>query len=686
MVGRSTMVPADRIASLRICVAAVTALLSGSAPAPAAARALLLDDLYRLRTVSDPRISPDGAWVAYVVSTPNRDADADDTDLWLVSWDGKERRRLTDAPAPEHSPRWSPDGRRIAFLTDRGDPDAGDQLWVLERAGGEAVQHSRFEGTISTYDWSPDGARIVFAAVKSAGRAAPAGAGKAAEKPIVIERLQFKQDEEGYLPAERSHLYELELASGTVTQWTDGEQDDLQPGYAPDGRRIAFLSKRGADPDRHNNWDVCVMDARAGAPATPLTTNPGMDGDPTGDWGIGTPRFSPDGVRVAYLAGGAPQDIWYGLVQVGVIAADGGAAALPTARLDRNTIDPGWSADGRSIYFRLEDDLGVQLARVRMGSDRVERLTAADGTVTAFDAGARGRIALVRSTSDHPTELYALDRARLRALSEHNAAWTKEVELARAAAIGWRGRDGERIHGLLIAPRNRPRDARLPALLDLHGGPVAQHQHEFDFAWQWFAARGYAVIAPNPRGSSGRGYRFQRLLFAQWGLVDVPDVLTAVDHAVAMGVADPRRLGVGGWSYGGMLTNYVIASDARFRAAVSGAGAGNMLAAYGTDQYVREWEIELGLPWDNTELWLRLSFPFLQARRIGTPTLFLCAGQDWNMPCIGSEQMYQALRRLEVPTQLVVYPGEPHGLDRPSHRADRLQRHLDWYDRYLRNP
>jgi dipeptidyl aminopeptidase/acylaminoacyl peptidase len=235
----------------------------------------------------------------------------------------------------------------------------------------------------------------------------------------------------------------------------------------------------------------------------------------------------------------------------------------------------------------------------------------------------------------------------------------------------------------MVVPRGPRPPSGYPTLLDLHGGPVAQHQYEFDFAWQVFAAQGYAVIAPNPRGSSGQGERFQRLLWGEWGHVDLPDVLGAVDHAARAGVADAKRLGVGGWSYGAILTNYVIASDSRFRAAISGAGMSNMLAGYGIDHYVRDWEAEIGLPWQNTEQWLRLSYPFLHADRIKTPTLFMCGEQDFNVPLAASEQMYQALRRLGVPTQLIIYPDEHHGLSRPSFREDRLRRSLDWYDRHL---
>jgi dipeptidyl aminopeptidase/acylaminoacyl peptidase len=193
------------------------------------------------------------------------------------------------------------------------------------------------------------------------------------------------------------------------------------------------------------------------------------------------------------------------------------------------------------------------------------------------------------------------------------------------------------------------------------------------------------VVAANPRGSSGRGEKFSMAIWAEWGNKDGQDVLAAVEYAVAQGIADSTRLGVGGWSYGGILTNQVIARDQRFKAAISGAGQSNVLAGYGTDQYVREYEAELGTPWGSPETWMRVSYPFFHADRIVTPTLFLCGDQDFNVPLLNSEQMYQALRSLGRETQLVIYPGEPHGIKKPSYQRDRLQRYLDWYSRYL-NP
>ncbi len=644
------------------------------------ARPLAADDLYRLQEVADPQFSPDGQWIAYTVTTPDRAADGDQSDVWLASWNGKQAIQATRSASSEHAPRWSPDGRQIAFLSDRADAKAGDQIWLLDRAGGEAQQRSHFPSAITGYAWSPDGRRIVF----SAQSPAPPVNDPERPAPIVIDRLQFKSDAAGYLRNERSHLFLLEVASGAVTALTDGPYEELHPAWSPDGTQIVFLSKRGEDPDATNNWDLYSIAPQAGAVARQLTTSPGADGDPEDSWLSGPPRFSADGGRVAYLAGGAPADLWYGLEQVGVIDREGRAAAvLPTAAIDRNTFEPHWSADGQWLYFRLEDDASMVLARVRLADGRVERLTSSQGVVSAFDVSRQGRVAVIHGTSAQPGELAAYERGRLRRLSHHNDAWLADVDLVTARDISAPGKGGLEVHALLFEPRRRAPGERVPTLLRLHGGPVSQHQHEFDFQLQFLAAQGYAVVAPNPRGSTGRGYAYQRALFADWGEADVPDVLAITDRVVADGIADPARLGVGGWSYGAILTNYVIASDTRFKAATSGAGMANMLGGYGIDQYTRDWETELGLPWKNTGLWLKLSYAFLHADRIRTPTLFLCGADDFNVPLAATEQMYQAVRRIGVPTQLVIYPGQHHHLARPSLRVDRLGRYRDWYARYL---
>jgi dipeptidyl aminopeptidase/acylaminoacyl peptidase len=307
--------------------------------------------------------------------------------------------------------------------------------------------------------------------------------------------------------------------------------------------------------------------------------------------------------------------------------------------------------------------------------------------VSALSA-AGGHVALLRSDDAAPAEVFALESGKLRKLTAHNDAWLKELQLGAVADIRFNSPDGTDVHGLMVKPPGFVAGKKYPMLLWIHGGPNGGDQHSFaldgyQFEPQMFAAKGFVVLRVNYRGGSGRGLAYAKAIHADWGHKEVIDLLAGVDHLIALGIADKDRLAIGGWSYGGILTDYTIASDGRFKAAISGAGSANQLATYGSDEYVLQYNHELGPPWRSTALWLKLSYPFYHADRIHTPTLFLGGEKDFNVPIVGSEQMYQALRTLGVPAQLAVYPGEHHVFTRPSHVVDLAQRMSDWLDRYL---
>jgi len=656
--------------------------LGAQAPAPAppapsasppSARPFTPDDVLRLRDVREPRISPEGDWVAYTVSSADTAEDQNHHAVWMTSWDGTRTVRLTNSKQGESAPSWSPDGRWLAFLSSRDDEHT--QLWLLDRRGGEGRKVTTLQSDVDDYVWAPDGHRVALVAED------PDTAKPKTPAPIVIDRFQFKQDESGYLSKRRRHLYVVDIETGKATLLTPGDYDELLPAWSPDGKSLAFVSKRRPDADRDNNWDVYVMEAVPGATPRQLTTFEGPDDDPDYE---SRPAWSPDGRSIAYLQGGPLKLIYYAVQKLAVVPAGGGAPRILTATLDRSVASPAWSADGSSLYFLLEDDRTVLLARVPANGGAVERLVSGPRVVSAFAAGRDGKVAVLASTPIAPAEVFAVEGTTLRPLSHQNAEWLTQVKLGTTEPISFKSRDGTPVNGFLVKPADFVPGKRYPTILRIHGGPVSQYRSEFDFQLQTLAGHGYVVVVANPRGSSGRGERYSTAIYADWGNKDAQDVLATVDYAVAQGVADPARLGVGGWSYGGILTNYVIAQDRRFKAAVSGAGISNILAGYGTDQYVREYEAELGVPWKTLDTWVKLSFPFLHADRIATPTLFLCGDKDFNVPLLNSEQMYQALRSTGVATQLVIYPGQHHGINKPTYRRDRMVRYLAWYDRFLK--
>jgi len=676
--------------SLILAAVAVSAASLRAAP-ETPRRPFSLGDVERLRTVSGPEVSPDGRWVAYTVRTPDPKEDKRTSDIWMTSMDGKESTRLTSRKEGESAPRWSPDGRFLAFLSSRDDANEESQLWLLPRAGGEAEKITERPGGIEDYDWAPDGKRLVLVgedpdpdksdADDSAAAASKEKKTPKTKKPIVIDRYQFKRDVAGYLGKRRSHLYLVDLATRKVEPLTAGEYDERLPSWSPDGRTIAFVTKRGPDPDRTDNWDVFAIEPRPGASPRALTTYEGDDNDP--DWGSRL-AWSPDSRSIAYVQGGPDKLIYYGLHRLAILPAAGGAPRVLTPDLDRNAESPAFTPDGASILFRLEDDGSVHLAGIPAAGGAIRRLVTGRRVVSDLSIGG-GKVAILIATPSSPAEVYAFDGAgEPRRLSTQNDALVAELRLGTVSESKFKSKDGTEIHGFLVTPPDYQPGTRYPTILRIHGGPVGQFENDFEQEWQWFAGNGYVVVAANPRGSSGRGEEFQKAIYADWGNRDAEDVIAAVDDAIAKGVADPNRLGVGGWSYGGILTNYVIARDPRFRGATSGAGSSNFLASYGTDQYIREYEQELGPPWKTPETWIKLSFPFLHADRIRTATLFLCGEEDFNVPLINSEQMYQALRSLGVPTQLVIYPGQHHGINKPSYVRDRLERYVAWYDKYVK--
>ncbi len=673
----------------RLATLAIATVLAFASLTPAEAadsrRGLTPDDYYRIQSIAEPTLSPDGAWVAYVVTTNDREADEPRSAIWMASWDGAERVRLT-APANQvATPRFSRDGRYVSYLAAPAGSDTR-QIMLLDRRGGEPRPITSVTGEITDYAWSPNGTRLL---VTVAEPAAIAGAPREPEadakvpKPIVIEAMHFKQDEDGYTAAGAGqHLYLLELPSQRMGALTPGSgASDSAAVWSADGKRIAFVRTRERSVDQDGMEDLELIDAEPGAAPRRLAR-------------IYAPNqqhlaFSPDGAELAYLQGLEPK--WYAYIQdrLVLIPVAGGASRTISAGLDRAVATPEFSADGKAVCVVVEDDLTQYPACLDVATGSPTRLYKGPAAITAFLAAA-GHRAVLASSDDSPPEVAALEDGTLRPLTQHNAPLLADVRLGTVEELSFKSRDGTQVHGLLVKPADFEAGRLYPTILWIHGGPNGQDQHglpvdtyPLELERQLLAAQGYLVLAVNYRGSSGRGAAFARAIAADWGHKEVLDLLAGIDSLVARKLADPNRLGIGGWSYGGILTDYTIATDTRFKAAVSGAGSGNQLSMYGSDEYVLQYTHELVAPWRNPALWLKVSYPFFHADRIRTPTLFLGGEKDFNVPIAGGEQMYQALRALGVPTELVVYPGQYHLFTRPSYIRDRAERVRGWYKRYL---
>jgi dipeptidyl aminopeptidase/acylaminoacyl peptidase len=699
-------------------------------------RSLNADDFYNLQLVSEPQVSPDGKWVAYLVSGNDRDSDESRSTIWMTSWDGSQQVQLTNAGHDISSPRWSRDGRYLSYLNTPAGADKS-QVMLFDRRGGEAKALTSVSDDIQSYEWSPDSKRIVLVMEQGAPKAAPAvGAttdspspaapDKAASpvpskpdtppKPIVIDAMHFKQDKDGYLATGHNrHLYLVDVDTKAIQPLTNapGLNEDL-PAWSPDSRRIAFVQTRERDMDSDGMTDIELIDVPA-APALQIHIPPSYSQSPTtGPSAINpalpspAPRtpatatkllrtyapnqqkltWSPDGASLAFLQGVEPKYGQYGQDRLAIVKATAGAAPqVLTDSLDRAVTSYVFNKDSTEITATIDDDTTAYPIIINTRTRAIKKLSQGPAITSELNSAA-GHTAVLSSNDTSPTEVYALEGEHLRKITKHTDAFIAQLKIGAVHDLQFKSADGTPIHGLVVEPPNFEPRRKYPTILYIHGGPNLQDEHSFaydgyQFKRQMLAASGFVVLGVNYRGSSGKGDAFSRAILADWGHKEVEDLMAGVDALIQQGIADPTKLGIGGWSYGGMLTDYTIGSNTRFAAAVSGAGTANPLGLYGADQYYMQYNKELGDPWRNPEVYIKLAYPLLHADRIRTPTLFMGGDKDFNVPIVGGEQMYLALRTLGVPTELIVYPGQYHTLTRPSFLKDRVERMAAWYTRYL---
>lgn len=667
--------------------------------APAAPRLTTADDLYLFQTPAEPRISPDGAQVAFCVQRVERETEKKYTNLWLAAADGARLRQFTHGKWADTMPRWSPDGRTLAFLSNRGSEEQA-QIYLLPVDGGEARPLTSLKGNFASLEWSPDGTKLLSQFRKKDADAEEREKDEAKKKLGIsyrhITRSDYKFDGAGYLPKERWHVWVIDAATGEATQLTDGDKDETEPRWSPDGERILFTSNRSERPDMDLDATEFYLMPAAGGEMEQVQTRPGRKFGAV---------FSPDGRHIAYL-GREQSGRWYQNATVYVAPLDGrGPVRNITGHLDLHMVGatngdifngsspslPVWSADGQRIFCgataRGNEPL-VSLAAFEPNNEPLW-LIAEPGVLGGhtFDR-ARRRVAYLWSTLDDPAQLYVrdLDGGEPRQLTTLNP-WLTEVETGEIEAVWFKAADGYDLHGWILKPPGFDPARRYPSILQIHGGPQTQYGNIYMHEFHYLAAAGYVVYWSNPRGSQGYGEDCAGAIYGQWGTVDYDDVMAWADYVEQLPYIDPERMGVTGGSYGGYMTTLIIGRTHRFKAAVAQRAVSNFLSFYGSSDL--NWGLEnlagTAAPWDDVQgCWAQSPISAIGNAR--TPTLVIHSENDYRCDQEQGEQVFIALRRLGVDTELLLLPGESHGVSRggrTDRRIARLEHMAGWFERYL---
>ena len=659
----------------RRCLApALVALTFLVTPAAAQTRAMQLSDLSSLHNVSDPQLSPDGATVAYVRSQTDYATDHETSDVILAA---------TASGAPKatfsgSSPRWSPDGRAIAFM---GRRDGRSGVFIRDVASGAErflvapPQTDHWLGrSPKNWAWSPDGSMIAYVA-------ADGPAPQPADGPRVFSRIMYKT-RTGFSDNRKTHVYVIPSAGGTPKCLTCGGFDEHSIAWSPDSKRIAFVSDRSPDPDNTYANDIFTVAVATGV-LTRITKTPSAEF---------SPHFSSDGEWIAFEGWLRPHNTKDSPGEdqhLFLVSATGGVPRQLAQRLDRRINESAWHPGGKYLYFSAADHGANVIYRVSPSDDKAERVIGGRFQARSFTFDATGTtMAFVRTDDVHPPELFvaASDGKNARQLTNRNDAFLTGVTRQSAEEFWFDSFDGTRVQGWVMKPVGAEPGTHYPAILNIHGGP---HSTAFGFGWielhQLEAGAGYGVVFINPRGSVGYGQAFSDGSVLNWGGGDYKDLMLGLDAAIkANPWIDTTRLGVTGGSYGGFMTNWVITQTHRFKAAVASASLSNLISFYGTSLYTDLIEAEFNMmPWDNYALLWQWS-PLAHVEHATTPTLFIHGEADHDVPITQAEEMYTALRKLGVDATLVRYPGEGHGFRRPAFIVDSDKRMFDWFARYLR--
>ncbi len=660
-----------------------------------ARRAFTAEDVFRLKQVSDPQLSPDGSKVAYVVTSADAEADEFRTHIWVAPLDGREPRQITRGSQKNSSPRWSPDGTMLAFVSNRSggkdgkdDKEKRNQIWLIGE-NGEPWQLTDTVKGASSPAWSPDSKKLLFLTRSCTdGETVQADKKTPREKnlPRVLTELVYRFDGEGHFDETFTHVWTIAATGGEPVQVTSGDFSDGEAAWSPDGREILYTSNREPDhgeaPRRRDVWVV----AATGGQARKLTASKGP---------CSMPAWSPDGSTIAYAGHERGEGFSSATTLIYTVPVAGGETRALTESLDRpvSGLPAGtglaWTPDGQAILFLGQDAGASRLYRVPAAGGEAEPLTDTSRWVSALSVASDGSAAVFSCiTPTNPGELFlpSLSGGEPRQLTHHNADLLAEVELSQPEPLIFSGADGWQISAFLIKPRGYHEGQRYPLVLDIHGGPHGMHGQTFSPGFQELAARGYAVLLVNPRGSTGYGEAFTHACVDDWGGKDYEDLMLGVDRVIELGIADPERTVVTGYSYGGFMTSWVVGHTNRFKAAVCGAPVSDLVSFYGTSDIGATFgQFELGGPlWERFDEY-RAHSPLYYIHNCTTPFMLMHWDGDLRCPIGQSEELFAVLKRLHREAVFVRYPGAFHTYvtHAPSQRVDALQRTGEWFDSHL---
>ncbi len=663
-------------------------------------RKIVAEDIFRIKTLSGAEISPDGKTVVFSVNRIDKKTFKQYSNLWIVGTDGKDLRQFTWGDQADSSPEWSPDGKQITFISNRKDEKQA-QVYVLPFGGGEARPLTSMKGSFSSIAWAPDSRSILCTFRKKdkeeIDREKDEQKKKLGQVCRHVERVFHKFDGSGYLPKEKQHIWQINVRTGKGTQLTDSKvHEEWSPVYSPDGAEIAYLSNIRPDPDMDpEEIELFIKNIKTGKVRK-------VDA-PSGEKEL--PSYSPCGCFIAYIGRKGKYEWWRNSNLFIVPSKGKGRPRNITGKYDFTvsawTINdivglpamskPIWTKDGSKIFFQVSQHGNTLLRAVDVKTGKIDDVISGSTVVGSITVDAAFRkMTYFKYSMKDPGELYVRDLSAGEelCLSDLNVKALKNVDLGTVEEHWIKGPSGDKLHGWILKPPGFNKNKKYPSILEIHGGPQVQYGNMFMHEFYYLAAQGYVVYFCNPRGSIGYGEKHGKGIWNNWGTVDYDDVMCWTDFVSRKPYVDKKRMGITGGSYGGYMTNWVIGKTNRFKAAVTQRCVSNLISMWGTSDGNWYFEVEFGgkPPWKNMDNYWRQS-PLSIVENVKTPTLIIHSEFDYRCPIEQAEQMFIALKRLGVDTEMVIFRDESHGLSRggrADRRMERLKRISGWFNKYTR--